>query len=567
MTREELRNETINLLEKYEIATGRNYQPTTEGVNAMLDVWEEEKCSLIEAMSRHPNYNGRYQIVLDESFARKIDKSETYVFANFLCDNMKKFVTHAERIIPTEKECRFGFCHDMEAFLGVELTVESDYGDNSFGVYENDFRWDGSYCELILSEEGKMSYSEFSALKHFIWQFDSQYLENEQVDEVNERFPWAKIHYGAKTSRTILKICRHYEIDKLEGFNQQYTRYADAVNPLNVTRWTIISVHPVDYLTMSFGNSWASCHTIDKTNIRNMPSNYEGMYSGGTQSYMLDGTSVVVYIVDKSYKGDHFELEPKINRQMFHIGAEKIVQGRLYPQDNDSGSEEMYKQLREIVQRVFSQCFGWNNLWTVSKGTEACNKVIQSSGVHYRDYAHYSNCNVSFLKREDDSKNYEMIKVGHSEICPECGSSHYRENCIVCDECSDGNMVTCNSCGASISQDDDDYISIDGDLYYCCPECAEREGYRYCDDGCWHHEDDSDVLYDDYLGEWCYDPNGYWEDRVKVCGYVFTCPEHANEYGFYYCSECGEWVSEENYDFDLDMCDECASMHREEELA
>lgn len=329
-------------------------------------------------------------------------------------------------------------------------------------------------------------------------------------------------------SRVINKFCSWIGFDKLPDYNREFAKYADALNPLTITRHTVLSVNPLDYLTMSFGNSWASCHTIDKRNKRGMPNSYEGMYSSGTISYMLDSPSMVFYTVDASYNGNDFWNEPKINRQMFHWGEEKLVQGRLYPQDNN-GDNSVYTPYREIVQKVMSELFSLPNYWTVSKGTDAAGKFINSDGTHYRDYDTYSNCTLS---RPKGSENDRYITVGHDPICIECGSEHDTEDCISC--CSKPSEYYCEECGEPI--DDDDVIWIN-DRPYCCDcvtWCDECESY--------------------FVGEGTTVINGY--------GYTITvCDDCLDSYT--YCDCCGEYhPSEMTYWIDVDcesVCGDCLS--------
>lgn len=265
--------------------------------------------------------------------------------------------------------------------------------------------------------------------------YNSPFINEDFAAMINDRFP-IKAVAGQKLSRVINKLCHYLEIDKDKDYNKEFAKFSDAVNPLTIKRHTVISVHPVDYLTMSFGNSWSSCHTIDKENIRCMSNSYHGAYSGGTMSYMLDETSVVFYTVDGKYDGNELELEPKINRNMFHIGEDKLIQGRVYPQTNDD-KNSIYEQFRNIMQKVIADCMGKPNIWKLKRGTCACAEVIESKGVHYRDYENFNDCNVSYLKLDNDSYNENEIIVGHEQICPCCGKVHKREDCIECEDCND----------------------------------------------------------------------------------------------------------------------------------
>lgn len=296
---------------------------------------------------------------------------------------------------------------------------------------------------------------------------------------------------------------------------------------------------------MSFGNSWASCHTIDKQNKRNMPNSYQGMYSSGTISYMLDSPSMVFYTVDASYDGNDFWHEPKINRQMYHWGEDKLIQGRLYPQDND-GCSTGYTAFRAIVQKIMSEIFDFPNFWTVSKGTNEAGKYIASEGTHYRDYDNFENCTLSRPKGND---NDNCITVGHAPICIECGYEHDCEDNISC--CRNG--VKCAACGEYV--DEDEAIYIDGEPY--CRDCV-----FYCDD-CGEY----------YIGEGTYVHNsrGY-----EIC----VCEDCRDEY-YEYCAECGQYhprecmtyiesqgdyVCDDCRDGFYSFCEECGEYFRDNNL-
>jgi hypothetical protein len=219
---------------------------------------------------------------------------------------------------------------------------------------------------------------------------------------------------GMKTSRAFNRVCSYYKVDKLPNYNKLFAQYADMVSGLKRKVKFYISLNPLDYLTMSFGNSWASCHTIDKENKRNMPSNYSGMYCGGTVSYMLDQTSFITFV--HNYTMEHYE-DGKIYRNMFHYGDGILVQGRVYPQGND-GATDLYQEFRRVVQGELAKMLGVEDDWLKRKC--GCTDNTVSYGVHYRDYLNYSGCNVSYPREMPDSVCNRII-IGHERICTNCG--------------------------------------------------------------------------------------------------------------------------------------------------
>lgn len=447
--RDELFEEMRDLLNTY------GYRPTREGCNKIIDTWAENKGDLIRMISKHPNYNGKFQIVFDSDFDREIDPNESYSFFDYVDiwvnQNREKFF-HKKHMGPFTYGESIAIRDKLYAILSSLRNIKANDGIISQEYYEScraDYFKFEHICEQlknsigedyqlyqgeIYTKESARKYNGFMEVIYILKIYHSQYLDETIVEELNSKLPELKAIIGQKTSRIVNKFCKMLGIDKDFEYQKRFALYADSINPLKVRRHTVISCHPIDYFTMSFGNSWASCQTIDKHNYRGMDNYYSGCYSGGTLSYMLDGTSVVFYTVDKSYSGNSFELEPKITRNMFHIGEDKIIQGRVYPQSSDD-SNSIYLDIREIVQKVVADCMGKPNLWTMKEGISECVSVIDTEGVHYKDYTEFNNCNVSYLKNTENKRNIRKIVVGHESICPRCGIEHLNEDVIECEDC------------------------------------------------------------------------------------------------------------------------------------
>jgi hypothetical protein len=458
------------LLDEYD------YNYDRDALEKIIDEWACQKGGLIEAFKKHPNYiEGKFMIAFDADYERSIDRRASDVFSDWVCSTA---IPEAASNFPQEIKDRTG------------------YGDYIPWPIRDFLRYLRNYAERCISES------------------TAAYLNN--------ACPNIHAHAGQKTSRVVNKLCCYLGLDKVDGYNREFAKYADSLSPISIKRHTVLSVNPLDYLTMSFGNSWASCHTIDKENKRNMPNNYSGCYSSGTISYMLDEVSMVLYTVDASYNGKEYWDQPKINRQMFHYGENKLVQARLYPQDND-GCSDVYLPYRNIVQQIMSTILDVPNLWVLKKGTEEVGKYICHNGTNYPDYHHFNSCTVSLIK---GIENPYRMEVGARPICIYCGERHHlQENINHC-----GKYI-CADCGCYIS--DDDAIWIDGECY--CRDCV-----HYCD-----HCDD-------------YHRN----EEYYVSGYGWVCEDCAQEY-FTYCECCGHYVREhDSYYIDCEdryVCEDCVN--------
>lgn len=438
-TRAMLYDEMETFLKKY------GYKPTEIGLNAIIDLWATRKANLIRMFEKHPKYNGKFQIVFDADYERELDVNEIYKFTEFLCYNTeienlflvdytsKPFTYEECRKYKTKYECITDmFYSDYITSVNGLTRDEAEENYEKWKTLERKIRnVSYSYGNRRVTRE---SYNLLEKFKDVINGFRCYYsstLDAEFSAYLNNMFPELKAKEGQKTSRAINKICTMFGVNKITDYNKMFAKYSDAINPLTIKRYTVLSVHPIDFYTMSFGNSWSTCHSIDKMNIRDIGS-YEGRYSGGTESYMLDKTSMVFYTVDKDYDGTEFELQDKIQRNMFHYGKDKLIQGRVYPQKNDDYGVSLYKQFRETVQKIISECNGSINSWLNIKGTDECRSVIYTQGAHYPDYLNFENCNVSYFNKE---KNTKAITVGSPHICPTCGEIHTRSECIACGYC------------------------------------------------------------------------------------------------------------------------------------
>ena len=120
----------------------------------------------------------------------------------------------------------------------------------------------------------------------------------------------------------------------------------------------------------------------------------------------------------------------------------------------------------------------------------------------------------------------------------------------------------CVECGCVI--DNDEYI-VTADGEYVCEDC--RENYFMCDDcGEWFHNDYAifindykvvcEACSDDYVRcDVCGEYHNY-EDLQIVRGGDEVCEDCLDRY-YVWCDECEEYVEEDDYNYDREMCYDC----------
>lgn len=611
------------------------YPDATEvGLGKIVDTWFENMKWFLNLMVKHPNWNGDYAIEFTKQpIHRSIDKVvcndfldrayywTEYVKVPYVLDGKKyseivselikvnELIGHAKAILE-----QFPI---VQEYIDAQTPIQTELA-NAKQKY-TDLRDSGFLRRMDGEMYDEKEIAKLSRGRDVLCHLEShctQFISKDTEIYINSKFPDFKAKEGQKTSRVVNKLCKILGLDKLtwrilrdngtsidrylpdntdfstfdydkNAYNVLFAKFADAINPFNVDKHLFISIHPTEaYLTQSWGTTWASCHSTDKNNKHEWERDetYQGMYSSGTLSYMLDGTSITMYILPEgAEKRAEEKGEPsprKEMRQMFHIGKEKFIQSRLYPYDQtdkDRSTEpEDYVQYREIMQNVLSIIMEIPNLWTNERGQSACSNWTYTRGTHYKDYEHYKNVNISFLKGYTNTDN---IQIGHKPICPSCGNEHSTDGdcfCLNCREnrtvnadngtwceyhsryeaidedemyyienygyiCPDayensGDFSECDRCGEYFYRPNTDYCYSEADdRTYCCERCANRDGYYYCDSASdYVHEDEihwSEIEQEDI---WEHDDNtvwAYWEESDETTiAYRDSCVRYNGEY-------------------------------------
>lgn len=420
------------LLNKY------HHDCTEHGVCKILDTYFTNKQSLIEMFMTSSKYVGNMRICVDIEMERGLNTNELKEFCEKFpinvgaWDFITKYVDEDGKTL--EDYSRIG----IRRFNARQLCYGNIYDLLVFNEENRKkFRYDGITVE---------SYKEYDKFFNVIYSF-----KDNSTATLNKYMVELLTHYkingrfveGMKTSRAFNRICSIYGVDKLSDYNKMFAEYADMVSGLKRKLKFYISVNPLDYLTMSFGKSWSSCHTIDKNNERHMQNGYQGMHCGGVLSYLLDSTSIITYVHTHA-TNDHEE--GKLYRNMFHFEDGTLVQGRIYPQGND-GATDLYRTFRRFMQIELTELLGLNEDDWIKKNGRGGQNVL-SYGVHYRDYECFDECCVSYPREMPEASSHVM-QVGHSRICPWCGEE-------VSDQEDSGYLVHEDCDNPFGSNDDDD---------------------------------------------------------------------------------------------------------------
>lgn len=400
------------------LLTRYNHRNSEHGVCKLLDKYFINKEPLIKLLTKSSRYSGDLRIIFKEPFVRenvpqtirdfvaKMRKEEGIkkCILKYTDDNGKAY---SDYIYTGVKHMNL---KAMKTAKAITKKPELEVFDMYTGA----------------TKTSKKQYEDFDS---WMMEFLTQFAPTLQEPIIRNGRTLAK---GTKTSRAFNKICVEYGVDKWNRYNKEFAKYADMVSGAARQLNFIISVNPLDYLTMSFGKSWASCHTIDKENRRRLPNAYSGQYCNGTLSYMIDQSSIISFVLE-STEGDNGLYEiGKLYRCMFHVNNEthKCIQGRIYPQGND-GSTDLYKKFRAVMQKEFTEWFELpENKWTVAAVSRS---DANSNGTHYQDYYCNSDCKVFYPTNEGRNG---VVYIGKYAPCVYCGEEFHSTSYLSHSRCN-----------------------------------------------------------------------------------------------------------------------------------
>jgi hypothetical protein len=273
--------------------------------------------------------------------------------------------------------------------------------------------------------------------------------------------------HGGKITKFLGKVAKAFNIDGYEEFR---IAHSQCFNQKKLYGELCISIHPLDYMTMSDNLcGWSSC----------MSWNDIGDYRQGTVEMMNSPYVVIAYL--KSDEDMHINGEAWSNkkwRQLYIVTPHIITGIRQYPYRSDELNGITLQWLRELAQ----ENGGWGpyeDTTILIKNYEATpiaslNREVTvefSTNLMYNDFyaQHLSYVAPSIPDR------YTLCFSGESE-CMFCGNTIDRNssaNLLACEDCQP--VMYCYDCGERICHDD--AVCVDG--HWVCEYCYS-ENYSRC---------------------------------------------------------------------------------------
>ena len=456
-----------------------------------------------------------------------IDKDKMEYFLRFWAkEKMPLFKMFGEEFI-LEKSIRFD---KPEEVLKDEIYFITRHFHNGFlkdasnlFCYEFDQyiteRFSGDHEEIFLRNKINDFAFNYEDLMNNIYSGDTFVIPAKYtIDRKDLQIP-----HGSKVVKMIGKVAKAFGIDKnFEAFRQAHSQ---VLNQKRVSGTLCLSIHPLDYLTMSDNScGWESCMSWVEG----------GDYRLGTIEMMNSPCVVVAYVKsseDMYVPGGH-NWNSKKWRQLYLITPEMILGNRQYPYDSDDIQGAAIKWLRELASVApgygpypEETCLIRNQCTNTFDGDKHIHINIQSNYM-YNDV--YDN-RLAYFAADSITSNYYLNFSG-LPVCAHCGDVIELgcvEPCYVCcNECN-GNWC-CDCCGD----------------WYCDTEPIYINDSRYCP-WCYEHELDVCSLCEERTNDTCYlsirtnlgknDPvnarkyadfNGKF--AIKMCYDCYSSPEGRN---------------------------------------
>ena len=295
-----------------------------------------------------------------------------------------------------------------------------------------------------------------------------------------------KVQRGSKPMRIISKIANAYKIgiepdeDGISDFEYFRLKHSLALNQKVLTGDLCLSIHPLDYMTMSDNDEgWDSCMSWEN----------DGEYKQGTVEMMNSPCVVVGYLASEHntigwWDSNGEEWNSKKWRSLFIVDKDFIINVRSYPYDNNNLVKEVIKEIARLS--------GWGEVEPkkydyLENYEEHRSKQIpvvidgREVAIDFRTQAMYNDfgCNHFIALNPNETKsiiNYDYNYSGYS-MCVWCGGtqsevsigSYEGEGYLTCAECTDN--FECSWCGERTSTEDV-YTTADGNRI--CSYCWEK---------------------------------------------------------------------------------------------
>ena len=276
-----------------------------------------------------------------------------------------------------------------------------------------------------------------------------------------------KVQRGCKPMRILGKIAQAYGFEK--EFEDFRLRHSMVLNQKKIKGKLCISIHPLDYMTMSDNTSnWTSCMSWMDC----------GEYRRGTVEMMNSPMVVVAYLEGSNpfhiFADDGFEWSNKKWRELFIVHPNIITGVKGYPYHISELEKEVCNWLKDLA----TENLGWNYFDTLVNYGVDCSEghiyffdnifnIVFETDDMYNDFG--SCRHIGYIS----PKTSEQMEINYSgpAVCLCCGKEKAwfdTEGDLACEKCNQ--PIYCYDCGCRLTENE--AINIRGNIY--CEYCSDK---------------------------------------------------------------------------------------------
>lgn len=319
-------------------------------------------------------------------------------------------------------------------------------------IYEYDYTYDPNtdcnsfnksfmYHMCVLYRSGLVSIDDVSYVSKL---FRSEYLSTNRIELVGTKKyvlyysgKSVDIVSGAKTLSTIRKIATLYGF--LPYHDYLYKEFADKISTITsvktIDRELTLSIHPIDYLTMSDNNSgWTSC----------MGWMNNGSCSSGVIEMLNSPNTVVAYFEneDEDFVFNGYRIPNKSFRVLITITPDMLLVGKSYPYGAHDLSKAILTAVEDVIPIEYERsCELYSYSEEELKDTDTM--VVTTYGM-YNDV--FEACDVSYFCSRNTIDDNLSLMISGKATCMSCGNPLTNDPTVVDGDHVGGNIKYCFGC-------------------------------------------------------------------------------------------------------------------------
>lgn len=271
-----------------------------------------------------------------------------------------------------------------------------------------------------------------------------------------------KVCPGTKITRIFGRLAKAWS---LRGWEEVREAHAKATTTKRTKGTLCLSIHPMDYITMSDNNeNWHTC--MEWRNRRE--------YRAGTVEMMNSPCVVVAYLKHPTHTVFDGGWNSKLWRELFIVDKRVITNIKAYPYENPWLSRYIATWLKELAETAgFSQYI--DECFTYSDNDHTTSQWLIDHKVNinlYTGSAMYNDCGRvdQYMYLQEHSRYEFSLCYSGERICMNCGLTESEcnfesENEVFCSSCEHVERYYCEECGECIQCEDEVYTI--GDQCYC----------------------------------------------------------------------------------------------------